>query len=62
MGVTYMQNFLANCTSCQIDAVALVRVNHVSEFPTRTDRYTAQHWYDAAWNTGYFFNYMNGTL
>ncbi|KAM0748388.1 hypothetical protein T439DRAFT_291841 [Meredithblackwellia eburnea MCA 4105] len=39
MGVTWMSEFLGNCTSCHVDAIAA-------------------HWYDAAWNVGYFQNYF----
>ncbi|KAK4051341.1 hypothetical protein OIV83_002825 [Microbotryomycetes sp. JL201] len=39
MGTGWLDQFLAACTSCRIDAIAI-------------------HWYDAAWNTGYFMNYL----
>ncbi|ORY87385.1 glycosyl hydrolase catalytic core-domain-containing protein [Leucosporidium creatinivorum] len=42
MGVQWMRDFLAACTGCHIDGMAM-------------------HMYDAAWNTGYFTNYLSTT-
>lgn len=42
-GVQYMKDFLAACTGCHIDAVAM-------------------HWYDQAWNVGYFKNYFTDAM
>lgn len=63
MGLAWLDSFLAACTGCTIDVIAIQCVHLLNGL--RVGGLGLMKWgsiYDAAWNTAYYQNYIGGVV